>query len=389
MLSRSIPRRRFLAASAALPLMVACAPREPGVRVVTIGGTTAPRTPGAQTWLDFQAAVEARAQGAMRLRPLIYGQLGSEEQLLSGLRRGRLQFANLSAQVTSTVVPELALLYAPFLFADEAEADFIYDSYLTGVFRELLRARGLHLLSWYEIGFNEVWAKRPLIEPGDARGRRFRVSAGLNARLFAQALGADVIPLGFGDIVPSLQTGLIEAGENAVSLYSRTGIAGEAPHLTLTRHSFGVSVIVSPVAWWDGLAPGERAILAESFPTIETTRRIIRTQARDDLAQARELGIVVHEITPAQREAWRSATLAVTPALLAAIGGRSAGIYQGIEAARAAYTRAAQSPGGSPSGASPPGAGSGASSPVPGSTGTSPAPGGASGASLPPGVGSG
>lgn len=335
MLSSS--RRRFLAGCATLPWALGCAPREPGVRVVTIGGTTPPRTPGEATWLDFKAGVDARSGGAIRLRPLIYGQLGSEEQLLSGLRRGRIQFANLSAQVTSTVVPELALLYAPFLFASEAEADFVYDTWLTGVFRGLLRARGLHLLTWYEIGFNEIWGKRPLVVPGDARGRRFRVSSALSARLFAEALGADVIPLGFGEIVTALQTGLIEAGENAVSLYSRTGIAGEAPYLTLTHHSFGVSVIVSPVEWWESLAPDERAILDGSFPPVTATRAAVRVQARDDLAQAQQLGMVVHEPDAAQREAWRAATAAVTPRLVAAIGGRAAEIHAGIEAARRAW----------------------------------------------------
>jgi TRAP-type C4-dicarboxylate transport system substrate-binding protein len=358
MLSSS--RRRFLAGCATLPWALGCAPREPGVRVVTIGGTTTPRTPGEQTWLDFKAGVEARSGGAIRLRPLIYGQLGSEEQLLSGLRRGRIQFANLSAQVTSTVVPELALLYAPFLFTGQDEADFVYDNYLTGVFRALLRARGLHLLTWYEIGFNEIWGKRPIVMPGDARGRRFRVSSALSARLFAESLGADVIPLGFGEIVSSLQTGLIEAGENAVSLYSRTGIAGEAPHLTLTHHSFGVSVIVSPVEWWEALGPDERAILDGSFPPIAATRAAIRGQVRDDLAQAQQLGIVVHDLDAGQRQAWRAATEAVTPRLVSAIGGRSAEIHAGIEAARQAWQQQAQGAGGGPMGASSPAGAAGA-----------------------------
>ena len=52
-------------------------------------------------------------------------------------------------------------------------------------------------------------------------------------------VGADVIPLGFGEIVSSLQTGLIEAGENAVSLYARTGISDESPHFSLTKHASG------------------------------------------------------------------------------------------------------------------------------------------------------
>jgi TRAP-type C4-dicarboxylate transport system substrate-binding protein len=256
------------------------------------------------------------------------------------------------------VVPELALLYAPFLFAGEAEADFVYDSYLTDIFRGLLRQRGLHLLTWYEIGFNEIWGKQPIVVPGDARGRRFRVSSALSARLFAEALGADVIPLGFGEIVSSLQTGLIEAGENAVSLYSRTGIAGEAPHLTLTHHSFGVSVIVSPVEWWGALDPDERAILEDSFPPVAATRAAIRGQVRDDLAQAQQLGIVVHDLDAGQREAWQAATAAVTPRLVSAIGGRSAEIHAGIEAARQAWRQDRQGAGGGPMGiSSPAGAG--------------------------------
>ena len=57
----------------------------------------------------------------------------------------------------SAVVPELALLYAPFLFADEQEADYVYDHLLTEIYGNLLAEKGLHLVSWYEIGFNQVY----------------------------------------------------------------------------------------------------------------------------------------------------------------------------------------------------------------------------------------
>jgi TRAP-type C4-dicarboxylate transport system substrate-binding protein len=318
--------------------MAACEPRPPGVRLVTVAGTTTPRSPGEATWLDFKRNVEEASGGRVQLRPLIYGQLGSEEQLLSNLRRGRIQFANLSAQAVSPLIPELALLYAPFLFDDEAEADYVYDRYLTDIYRELLAEKDLHLITWYEIGFNEVWARdRPVILPGDARGRRFRVTPAVNARLFAESLGADVIPLGFGEVVSSLQTGLIEAGENSISLYARTGVAGEAPHLTLTNHSFGVSVIVSRRRWWQELPPEDRRVLEESFPDITETRRGVRAQNATDLAEARELGIQVHRLTPEQRDRWRQATAGVTAKLIPALGGRSAEIYEGIQRTRAEY----------------------------------------------------
>lgn len=327
--------RRFVALLLA-SLLAACQPDD-GARVVTIGGTTTPNTPGEATWLGFKDRVEAAAGGRIRFRPLIYGQLGSEEQLLSSLRRGRIQYANLSAQSVGTLVPELSLLYAPYLFADYAEADYVYDRYLTDIYRELLAEKGLHLITWYEIGFHHVYGRQPIILPAGARGVRFRVSTSLNARLFAEAIGADVIPLGFGDIVSSLQTGLIAAGENSVSLYARTGIAGEAPHLTVTGHSFGVSVIVSQKEWWDALPEADRQLLADSFPGIEITRRAIRRETADDLANSDKLGFVVHALTGEQLEEWRQATAPVTGELIRALGGRSEWIYQTIERARAEH----------------------------------------------------
>jgi len=239
----------------------------------------------------------------------------------------------------STVVPEMALLYAPFLFDNPAEADFVYDNYLTPLYRDMLADKGLHLVSWYEIGFVQIYGKQPLLTPADTEGVRFRVGAGPAARLFAQSIGADVIPLGFADVVASLQTGLIAAGENAVSLYARTGIAGEAPHLTMTDHSFGVSAIVASKAWWDGLSAAEQQAVTAAWPPAALTRAEVRAESAADLAAGEALGIVVHRISAAERKLWQEAAAPVTPALIRTIGGRSEEIYQVILDARAEFAR--------------------------------------------------
>jgi TRAP-type C4-dicarboxylate transport system substrate-binding protein len=315
-----------------------CDRRTEAVAVI-IGGTSTPNTPGEALWLDFKRRAEQASGGRIRMRALIYGQLGSEEQLLSGLRRGRIHYANLSAQIVSTVVPELILLYAPYLFTSEAEADFIYDRYLTEPYRELLREKDLYLVTWYEIGFHDVYGIEPILLPEDARGRRFRVAQSLSARLFAEALGTDLIPLGFGEIVSSLQTGLIEAGENSVSLYARTGIAGEAPHLTLTDHLLGMSLIVSRRQWWEALSEEDRRILATMFPPIAESRRVVRAQTADDLAQADKLRFQVHRLTPEQQKIWRQATAGVTRQLITAIGGRAPEVYDLIQRGKADFAR--------------------------------------------------
>jgi TRAP-type C4-dicarboxylate transport system substrate-binding protein len=319
-----------------LALMGTGCESETGAEIINLGGTATPDTPGEAMWLTFKQDAEAASNGELDLRPLIYGQLGSEEQVLSGLRRGRIQFANLSAQVTSTIVPELSLLYAPYLFESEAEADFVYDRYLSAIYRELLAAHNLHLVTWYEIGFHSVYAKKPVVVPANAIGRRFRVSNSLNARLFAESIGADVIPLGFGEIVSGLQTGLVEAGENSVSLYARTGISSEAPHFTLTRHAFGMSVVLTSKEWWDGLPTETRTILEKSFPSIERSREATRAQSVIDLEDP-ELNIQVYELTEAQRREWQSQSMPVTEILLQKIGGRAREVYALIQQGKADY----------------------------------------------------
>ncbi len=331
-------RLRYLALGVLLVLASGCGGDSGGKMVVNIGGTATPNTPGEAMWLNFKRDAETAAEGAIEMRPLIYGQLGSEEQLLSSIRRNRIQFANLSAQVTSTLVPELSLLYAPYLFSDEDEADFIYDRYLTPIYTELLAEQGLHLVTWYEIGFHSIYSKEPINNINDMRGRRFRVSSSVNARLFAEALGADVIPLGYGEIVPSLQTGLVDAGENSISLYARTGIAAEAPYLLLTRHVFGMSVIVANKSWWDGLGEDMRRVLTDNFPSVGRSRAETRAQDIEDLADT-ELGIKSTSLTADEKLLWQDQTVDVVAELLKLIGGRGAEIHAQILAGKQAYAQ--------------------------------------------------
>jgi len=328
-------------------LLVACAgPEQSGDTPVagdasielSVGGTTFPNTAGENHWLSFAEQAEQLSDDQIKPKMLIYGQLGPEEQIISGLRRGRVQFANVSAMALSTLVPESALLYAPYLFNSEAEADFVFDNYLTDVYREMLAEKGLHLVSWYEIGFLQVYGKQPLLVPADVAGKRFRVGAGPAARLFAQSLNADVIPLGFSEVVSGLQTGLVEAGENSVSLYARTGIAPEAPHLTLTNHSYGVSMIVVQKKWWDAQSPEIREVLSKAYPAPVVTRADVRAESSQDLKNAQDLGIKVHVLNENFVSQWREATASVNGQLAKDIGGRAEEILQLIQEGRKAFS---------------------------------------------------
>jgi TRAP-type transport system periplasmic protein len=334
---------RLIAAAAlsfALTSTAVAAPIE-----MIVGGTAFRNTDGERLWLGFRDRLVANAAAGIRPRMLIYGELGSEEQIVSGLRRGRVHFANLSANIAATVVPEVSLIYTPFLFEDAAEADYVLDRYLTPEYERLFAAKDLVFIQWFEIGFHHVYSRdKPLLVPADARGVRFRVAASEAARQFARALSADVIPLAYADIIPSLQTGLIEAGENSVVMYSRTGIAQEAPHLTLTGHSLGMSVIVAQKRFWDRLQPAQREAIRKAFPSLAETRRTIRAEEQRDLEDAGRIGFTVHALTPAQRQQWSEATRGTHATLVRATGGETQRLYELALKGKRAYAARGTAP---------------------------------------------
>ena len=304
---------------------------------MTAGGTGARNSKGEEKWLYYEKTVESRSAGAIDMKMLIYGELGVEENLVAGIRRGRVHVSNWSGAVATTVVPETAVLYAPFLFDDFAESDFVMDNFLFDAYFKLFADKDVYLLSWDEIGFSKVWANRPILTPDQAKGARFRVSSNAASKMFAEAIGADVIPLGFADIVSSLQTGLIEAGETGAVLYARTGIAEVAPHIINTDHNFATSLIVLRKDWLDRLPADQRKIVIESWIPLETSRQWVREEVAGDLARGSERGFTVHDLTKEQRDQWRKATINTTKQLLDGAGPDAQRIWDLAQEGKKAY----------------------------------------------------
>lgn len=308
--------------------------QEPIVRF--IGGTTGipEGTAGYKKWMMYRDRVAELSGGEVQLTPMVSGELGSEENILNGLRRGRIQVANLSGLVIGSLLPEAALLQAPYLFDSTAQADYVYDTVLSDIFSDLLAPYGLSFLSWDEVGFHHVYAKAPVITPMDMKGVRFRVSSGIAARLFAEAISADVIPLSFNENIIGLQTGLVDAGANATILYAGTGIAEEAPYLTLTGHMLAINFMVTSTSWLESLSPEHQAVVLEGWLPIDQARAMSRAEEADFMVRTDQIGFTVQTLSPKQLESWVRTAQPVMQTLIKSIGGESQTIFDAIQAAK-------------------------------------------------------
>ena len=284
-----------------------------------------------QEWQRVKAGLAA--QDDVRLEYFTRGERGSEEQMLHDIRRGRAHLGGMSLQGLASVVPELNIAMAPYVFDSAGEVDFVYDNYLFDVFDPLFAAKNLALLQWVEVGWSGIYSQRPIALPSDARGLRLRGSPNPAAQAFLAAIDADSIPLGSGDLVPSLQTGLIEGGVSSV-IFHFFVTRKYATHLTLSRHSYDTGAIVVNRRWFESATEAQREVLRRAWGDAGAARAAVRAVASFAVEEMRQEGIAVRDLTDTELDRWRQATADIVPALIGDIGGGAQAVHDAIVAGK-------------------------------------------------------
>ena len=297
-----------------------------------ISGATgvAKNTAGYNKWMMFKKSVHNKSDGRLIIQPLITGELGSEENVLSSTRRGRVKIANISSMVVTSLIPEAILLNAPYLFNSQEEAENLLDNILFELYEPLFLEKGLIFLSWDDIGFHQIYGITPIIKPSDLKNIRFRVSTSLASKIIAETLGADIIPLPFTELISALETGLAVSGENAIILYARTGIAELAPNLTLTNHSFGVNFLFANKKWFDNLSIEDQKIIRESYPSKGVGRDMIKDEWNYDLNNSSKIGFNIHMLNNEKMKIWKNSLQPAIDKILSLSGPRGRLIYKKV-----------------------------------------------------------
>ena len=297
-----------------------------------ISGATgvAKNTAGYNKWMMFKKNVYNKSDQRLIIQPLITGELGSEENVLSSTRRGRVKIANISSMVVTSLIPEAILLNVPYLFNSQEEAENLLDNILFELYEPLFLEKGLIFLSWDDIGFHQVYGIDPIIRPSDLKNIRFRVSTSLASKIIAETLGADVIPLPFTELISALETGLAVSGENAIILYARTGIAELAPNLTLTNHSFGVNFLFANKKWFDDLSIEDQKIIRESYPSKGIGRDMIKEEWNYDLKNYSKIGFNIHRLNNEKIKDWKNSLQPAIDKIVLLSGPRGRLIYEKV-----------------------------------------------------------
>jgi TRAP-type C4-dicarboxylate transport system substrate-binding protein len=287
-------------------LIAALAPAAASAQVTIKLGTLAPQ---GSTWHELLKEMSQRweqvSNGQVKLRIYAGGTQGSEGDMVRKMGIGQLQAASITGVGMHDVVPEPQALSVPFLFDDAAQVECALEK-LRPKLEQALDRRGFVALQWSRIGAISLFCSKPFHTPAEAKDAKVWAWEGDPKSVDGyRAAGFHPVVLSSSDIVPSLQTGMIDCVPN-VALYVLTArLFDRAKYMLDVPWSYMIgATLVRKDAWEKvpvDLRPKLLAIATELGNKVDTE---VKRLNDDAVAAMQKQGLTV---VKGDAAAWRAA----------------------------------------------------------------------------------
>lgn len=243
------------------------------------------------------------------------GSQGGEADTVRRMRIGQLNAALISViGLTEIDAGAGALQKMPLAFRSWDEVDAAGER-LRPLLDKRFLDKGFVVLFWAEAGWVRFFTRERALRPADFKRLKMFAWAGDSEQVsLMKAMGYQPVVLETADIIPGLQTGLVNAAPLTALWALATQVDTMAPHMLDIRWVpiVGAALVTRPA--WDSLSPAGREALkqaaAKAGQRIRAQREAADAQAVDAM---RKRGLQVHALTPEIEAEWRELAQSIYP----------------------------------------------------------------------------
>ena len=270
-------------------------------------GTLAPKNSLYHRQLMELGEVWRSAQGG-NAKYLVFpdGSQGGEAELARRMRIGQLQGALLSVVGLREIEPSIAALQnLPLLFRSWEEVDYVREK-LRPAMEKRFFDKGFVVLAWGDAGWVRFFSKEAAARPDDYRKMKFFAwGSETEQQEIMKGLGYTPVPLETSDILPSIQTGMINVVPSTPYFALASQIYNTAPNmLEINWAPIVGALVVTRKAWDEMTPPMQDAVRAAG----EKAGLQIRAKARQEVDEAvdamKKRGLVVNRPNAEQMREW-------------------------------------------------------------------------------------
>ncbi len=220
--------------------------------------------------LKFMASyLDAATDGRIKMEVFAGGQLGDERSTIEQVQLGVIDIVRTSTSPVGEFYPPMGVYSLPYIFRDETH---MWKVVMGPIGRELLdglQQADLVGLAYYDSGSRNFYSTKdagPIKSVADLKGMRIRTQQSEVVLDMMQALGAEPVPMAFGEVYSALQTGVIDGAENNFPSYGPDGVRHYevAPYFTLDGHARVPEVVMISKSTWDKLSDADKALVREA-----------------------------------------------------------------------------------------------------------------------------
>jgi C4-dicarboxylate-binding protein DctP len=280
-------------------------------------------TPKGKGALRFKELAEKATHGRVKVEVYPNSTLYKDKEEMEALQMGSVQMLAPSlAKFGPLGVKEFEAFDMPFIFPDQQALNRVTEGPVGKWFFSKLDSKGIRGLAYWDNGFKEMTANKPLHNPADFRGLKMRIQSSKVLDAQFRALGANPQVLAFSEVYSALQTGVVDGTENTPSNIYTQKMHEVQKHLTVSDHGYiGYAVIVNK-NFWDKL-PAD--IRSELEGAMKEATKYTNNIAQEENAQALE-GIkkagktTIYHLTAAEKAEWRKAMAPVYKQMESRVG---------------------------------------------------------------------
>ena len=213
---------------------------------------------------EFARLVEEKSGGKYVIDIFAANALGTQEEVLDAVSLGTLDFAVTSDDILAKYAPDWGYLGMPYLFDDVDDVDENLNGELGKYLSDQLEVKGIKIISFFENGFRNVTAKKPVNVPEDLAGIKIRVLSNEPLRAMFTKAGAVITNVTFSELYQALQLGTCDAQENPNANNRDKKFNEVQDYLMITMHSHTAEPLSMSMDLWDTLSPEDQAMFEEA-----------------------------------------------------------------------------------------------------------------------------
>ena len=291
--------------------------------VIKFSHVVAVNTPKGKGAEQFKKLAEERTGGKVKVEVYPNSSLFKDGEEMEALQLGSVHMLAPSVSKFGPLgAREFEVFDVPYVFDNYDELHKVTEGPVGKALFKKLESKGITGLAYWDNGFKDMSANKPLRKPEDMKGLKMRIQSSKVLGDEMKALGALPQVMAFSEVYQALQTGVVDGTENPHSNLYTQKMHEVQKFVTVSDHGYLGYAVITNKKFWDGLPADVRGQLEQAMKeATDFANKIAQEENDTALEQVRKSGksqIVV--LTPQERLGLKKAMLKVHKEMESRIG---------------------------------------------------------------------